>query len=46
MPHLHGRGYGDMYVEVHAKTPKKLSRKARKMVEELKKELEECDQKY
>lgn len=46
MPRLHGRGYGDMYVEVHVKTPKKLSRKARKMVEELEKELEECDRKY
>ncbi len=41
MPRLHGRGYGDMYVEVHVKTPKKLSRKARKIVEELEKELEE-----
>ena len=40
MPHLHGRRYGDMYVEVHVKTPKKLSRKARKIVEELEKELE------
>jgi len=40
MPHLHGRGYGDMYVEVHVKTPKKLSRKARKIVEELEQELE------
>ena len=46
MPRLHGRGYGDMYVEVHVKTPKKLSRKARKIVEELEKELEERNRKY
>jgi molecular chaperone DnaJ len=46
MPRLHGRGYGDMYVEVHVKTPKRLSRKARKIVEELEQELEEKDRKY
>ena len=46
MPRLHARGYGDMYVEVHVKTPKKLSRKTRKIVEELEKELEERNRKY
>ena len=40
MPRLNGRGYGDMYVEVHVKTPKKLNRKARKLVEDLENELE------
>jgi len=46
MPRLHGRGYGDMFVEIHMKTPKRLSRKARKIVEDLDKELEENDRKY
>jgi len=40
MPRLQGRGFGDMYVEVHVNTPKKLSRKAKKLVEELKEELD------
>ena len=39
MPGLHGRGQGDLYVEIHVKTPKKLSRKAKKLLEELKNEL-------
>lgn len=39
MPDLHGRGHGDLYVEVHVKIPKKLSRKARKLLEELNDEL-------
>ena len=39
MPRLNRHGYGDMYVEVHVKTPKKLSRKARKIVEDLEQEL-------
>ena len=41
MPDLHGRGRGDLYVEIHIKTPRKLSRKARKLLEELNNELEE-----
>ena len=41
MPGLHGRGQGDLYVEIHVKTPKKLSRKAKKLLEELKNELKE-----
>jgi len=39
MPSLHGRGQGDLYVEIHVKTPKKLTRKARKLLEELNDEL-------
>jgi len=39
MPGLHGRGYGDLYVEVNVKTPTKFSRKAKKLLEELKDEL-------
>ena len=46
MPRLHGRGYGDMYVEIHVKTPRKLSRTARKIIEELEHELDEKDRKY
>ena len=39
MPSLHGRGYGDLYLEVHVTTPRKLSRKAKKLLEELDKEI-------
>ena len=39
MPTLHGRGYGDLFVKVHVRTPKNLSRKAKKILEDLKKEL-------
>ncbi|RLF27477.1 MAG: molecular chaperone DnaJ [Thermoplasmata archaeon] len=42
MPRLHGRGHGNLYVEIHIKTPEKLSRKARKLLEEL---LHEIDKK-
>jgi len=35
MPSLRGRGYGDLYVEVIVKTPKKLSRKAKKLLNQL-----------
>ncbi len=41
MPGLHGRGHGDLYVEIQVKTPKKLSRKVKKLLEELKNELNE-----
>ena len=41
MPRLQNRGYGDMYIEVHAKTPKNLSRKAKSLLEELDKEIGE-----
>jgi molecular chaperone DnaJ len=39
MPGLHGRGKGDLYVEIKVKTPTKLTRKARMLIEELDKEL-------
>ena len=39
MPDLHGRGYGDLYVETRIKTPEKLNRKAKKLLEELSDEL-------
>ena len=39
MPSLRGRGRGDLYVEIHVKTPTKLSRKAKKLLEELNDEI-------
>lgn len=38
MPHLERGGRGDQYVKVLVETPKKLSRKAKELLEELKKE--------
>ncbi|MDD5551802.1 MAG: molecular chaperone DnaJ [Candidatus Pacebacteria bacterium] len=38
IPHLHGRGKGDMYVKINVKTPSKLTRKQKKIIEDLKKE--------
>ena len=46
MPRLNSRGYGDMYVEVHVKTPKKLGRRTRKIIEELERELKNDKRKY
>ena len=40
MPHLQRRGVGDMMVRVKVKTPKRLSKKAKELLESLKKELE------
>ena len=39
MPGLQGRGQGDLYVEVNVKTPRKLSRRAKKLLEELNEEI-------
>ena len=41
MPRLQRKGVGDMIVKVRIKTPKRLSRKARELLEELRKEIEE-----
>ena len=46
MPDLRGHRKGDLYVEIHVTTPKKLSRKAKKLLEELNKELKSSDKKY
>jgi len=35
-----------MYVEVHVKTPKKLGRRTRKIIEELERELKNDKRKY
>lgn len=40
MPRLQRRGFGDMMVKVRVKTPKRLSKKAKALLEELKGELE------
>jgi len=41
MPNLRGRGYGDLYVKIQVKTPKKLSKRAQSLLKELGRELEE-----
>ncbi len=38
LPHLQGRGKGDMFVIVIIKTPEKLSRRQKQLIEELKRE--------
>lgn len=40
IPHLNKWGMGDMYVKIKVKTPEKLSSKAKKLLEELKNELD------
>jgi len=40
MPYVRGHGYGDLYVHIIVDVPKKLNRKARKLIEELKDELD------
>ena len=41
MPAVHGRGQGDLYVEIKVKVPTRLSRSAKKLLDELDKELNE-----
>ena len=40
IPHLRGWGKGDQYVNVVVRTPTKLTRKQKKLIEQLKGELE------
>jgi len=40
MPSLHSRGYGDLYIEIQIQTPKRISKRAKLLLEELKRELE------
>jgi molecular chaperone DnaJ len=39
MPYLHGRGYGDLFVTVQITTPQNLTKKAKKLLEELRDEI-------
>ena len=41
MPKINGYGKGDLFVEIKVKTPKKLNRKAKKLLEELKEEIKD-----
>ena len=41
MPSLRGRNYGDLYLDIKLRTPTNINRKARYLLEELQKELEE-----
>jgi molecular chaperone DnaJ len=41
MPDVRSRSQGDLYVEIHIKTPTKLSRNAKKLLDELKDELKQ-----
>jgi len=41
MPHMKESGYGDLYVQVQVVTPKRLSKRARLLLEELGRELED-----
>lgn len=38
LPHLYGGGKGDQYVEVYVKTPKKLTKEQKELIEKLKEE--------
>jgi molecular chaperone DnaJ len=38
IPHFYGRGKGDMYVRINVKTPRKLTRKQKELIERLKEE--------
>ncbi len=40
MPFLNSRGRGDLFIEINVKTPEKISRKAKKLLEELDEELD------
>jgi molecular chaperone DnaJ len=39
MPEIRGRGYGDLYLQIQVSVPKRLNRKAKRLVEELSNEL-------
>lgn len=45
MPRLDGRGRGDLHIVVEVAVPKKLSRRAKKLLQELEEELGESDDK-
>lgn len=41
MPNLHGRGYGDLNVQIQIETPRKINKRAKFLLEELNKEIKE-----
>ena len=43
MPRINRFGYGDMFVKIQVETPRKLSRRAKKLLEELKEELHKTE---
>jgi molecular chaperone DnaJ len=46
MPKIHGLGYGDLYIQIQVKTPKKLSKRAQLLLGELQRELENEGETY
>ena len=46
MPKMHGSGYGDLYVLVQVRTPNRISKRAKLLLEELQRELENDDENY
>jgi molecular chaperone DnaJ len=46
MPKIRGSGYGDLYVLIQIKTPKRLNKRAKLLLEEFQRELENTDQTY
>jgi molecular chaperone DnaJ len=46
MPKIHGSGYGDLYIQIQVKTPKKLNKRAQLLLEEFQRELENEGETY
>jgi molecular chaperone DnaJ len=46
MPKVHGSGFGDLYIIIQVKIPKRLTKRARLLLEELQRELEDADENY
>jgi molecular chaperone DnaJ len=46
MPKIHSSGYGDLYVLLQVQTPKKINKRAKLLLEELHRELENNDENY
>jgi len=46
MPKIHGLGYGDLYIQIQVKTPKKLNKRAQLLLEEFQRELENEGETY
>jgi molecular chaperone DnaJ len=46
MPKIRGSGYGDLYVLVQAKTPKRLNKRAKLLLDEFQRETENNDENY